>query len=193
MGRNSQWEADNPNFPVIWPTDKCEESKWGRIIPGIQWAWSQTCTTSPCPLIGQNSQWEAENPNFLISWICQSPLIGQDSQWDAENPNFPISWIFQSPLIGQDSQWEADNPNFLVIWPTDKCEMSKWSRFFLALLLTKSANVRQNFARYPMSMVLTHLSHLTFHLQRAGSFQWLWPLIHLFVFQLLLLMMKLLC
>ena len=44
----NQWEAENPNFLVIWSTDKCEGSKWGRILPGIHWA---------CPLIGQ---WEAE-------------------------------------------------------------------------------------------------------------------------------------
>ena len=68
IGQNSHWEAENPNFLVIWPTDKCEGSKWGRIWPGIQWAWSQTCDTSPCPLIGRNSQWEAENPNFPVSW-----------------------------------------------------------------------------------------------------------------------------
>ena len=30
-----QWEAKNPNFLVIWPTDKYEGSKWGRILPGI--------------------------------------------------------------------------------------------------------------------------------------------------------------
>ena len=49
--------ANERLFPVIWPTDKCEGSKWSRILPGIQWAWSQTCNTSHCPLIGRNSQW----------------------------------------------------------------------------------------------------------------------------------------
>ena len=51
---------------VIWPTEKWEGSKCGRILPGIPWAWSQTWDTSPCPLIGRNSQWEAENPNFPL-------------------------------------------------------------------------------------------------------------------------------
>ena len=27
----NQWEAENPNFLVIWSTDECEGSKWGRI------------------------------------------------------------------------------------------------------------------------------------------------------------------
>ena len=35
IGRNSQWEAENPNFLVIWATDKFERSKWGRILPGF--------------------------------------------------------------------------------------------------------------------------------------------------------------
>ena len=30
------------NFWTHWATDKYEGSKWGRISPGIQWAWSQT-------------------------------------------------------------------------------------------------------------------------------------------------------
>ena len=109
----------NPNFLVSWPTDKCEGSKWGRIWPGIHWAWSQTCDTSLHPLIGQNSQWEAENPNFLISWICQSPLIGQDSQdrltilifllFDQQTSvKCPNGEIFPSPLIDQVSQCEKE-------------------------------------------------------------------------------------
>ena len=64
IGRDSQWEAENPNFLVIWPTDKCEGSKWGRILPGIHWAYQIFSS----PLIGQNSQWEAENPSFLVIW-----------------------------------------------------------------------------------------------------------------------------
>ena len=62
----------NSNFLVSWPTDKFEGSKWGRIWPGIQWAWSQTCDTSPCPLIGRNSQWEAENPNFKTKYRSET-------------------------------------------------------------------------------------------------------------------------
>ena len=72
FGQDSQWEAENPNFLVILPTDKCEGSKWGRIWPGIQWAWSQTCDTSLCPLIGRNSQWEAENPNFKTKYRSET-------------------------------------------------------------------------------------------------------------------------
>ena len=34
----NQWDTENPNFLVIWPTDKCEGSKWGGILPGIHWA-----------------------------------------------------------------------------------------------------------------------------------------------------------
>ena len=51
-----QWEAENANFLVSWHTDKYERSKWGRIWPGIQWTWSQTCDTSFWPFIGWNSQ-----------------------------------------------------------------------------------------------------------------------------------------
>ena len=103
IGRNSQWEAENPNFLVIWPTDKCEGSKWGRIWPGIRWAWSQTCDTSPWPLIGRSSQWEAENPNFLVLWPtdkCEGSKLGRilpGIHWACQ--------IFPSPLIGRDSQW----------------------------------------------------------------------------------------
>ena len=38
IGQSSQWEAKYPNFLVLWPTDKCEGSKCGRILPGIHWA-----------------------------------------------------------------------------------------------------------------------------------------------------------
>ena len=31
----------------LWATDKFERSKWGKISPGIQWAWSQTRDTCP--------------------------------------------------------------------------------------------------------------------------------------------------
>ena len=41
-----------------------EGSKWGRILPGIHWAYQIFSS----PLIGQNSQWEAENPSFLVIW-----------------------------------------------------------------------------------------------------------------------------
>ena len=27
----NQWEAENPNFLVIWPTDKYEGSKWLNV------------------------------------------------------------------------------------------------------------------------------------------------------------------
>ena len=86
------------NFLVSWPTDKCEGSKWGRIWPGIQWAWSQTCETSPCPLIGRNSQWEAEIPNFPDIWPTDK----------CEESKLDIHWayqIFPIPLISQDNQW----------------------------------------------------------------------------------------
>ena len=39
-GQNLSTILCNPNFLVIWPTDKCEGSKWGIH-------WSQTFDTSP--------------------------------------------------------------------------------------------------------------------------------------------------
>ena len=136
----------NPNFLVSWPTDKCEGSKWGKIWPGIQWAWSQTCDTSPCPLIGRNSQWEAENPNFPVSWPTDKC---EGSKWGRIWPGIQWAWsqtcdTSPCPLIGRNSQWEAENPNFLVIWLTDKCEGSKLGRILpgihWALLLAEIAN-----------------------------------------------------
>jgi len=44
-----QWESENPNFLLIWPTDKYEGSKWGRILQGIHWS----CRIFPSPLIGR--------------------------------------------------------------------------------------------------------------------------------------------
>ena len=68
IGQDSQWEAENPNFLVIWPTVKCEGSKWGRIWPQIHLA----CQIFPSPLIGRNSQWEAENPNFKTKYRSET-------------------------------------------------------------------------------------------------------------------------
>ena len=112
IGKNSQWEAENPNFLVIWP--------------GIQWAWSKICDTSPCPLICQNSQWEAKILTSLLVDL-QTSMRGQNGVKFYQESTGRVRFILALLLA---DQWEAENPNFLLIWPTDKYEGSKWGRIW---------------------------------------------------------------
>ena len=73
-----QWEAEIPDFLVIWPTDKYEGSKWGKILPGIHWS----CWIFSSPLIGRDSQWEAENSNFLVIPQSSGELSEAEDVWE---------------------------------------------------------------------------------------------------------------
>ena len=113
IGRNSQWEAENHNFPLSWATDKCEGSKWGKIWPGIHWV----CQIFPRLLIGQNIKWEAENPNFLVIWPTDKC---EGLKWGPSIVGF--RWLFHddprvNPWWLLDSQMTQKWPKMTPEWP----------------------------------------------------------------------------
>ena len=121
IGRNSQWEAENPNFLIIWPTDKCEGSIWGWILPGIHWA----CQIFPSPLIGQNSQWLRKTPKMRVRGEGPRGLFLGRS-YSSKCLAFPVfvgfRWLFHddprvNPWWLLDSQMTQKWPKMTPEWP----------------------------------------------------------------------------
>ena len=54
--RDTCWHVSVTNFASRWATGEYEGSNQGKILPGIQWTWSQTCDmclslANTCPLL----------------------------------------------------------------------------------------------------------------------------------------------
>ena len=65
------------NYASRWATDKCEGSNWGRILPGIQWAWSQTRDTCPTSVLHVIYTWLSYYWSIWATDKCEGSKWGR--------------------------------------------------------------------------------------------------------------------
>ena len=117
-GRDSQWEAENPNFLVIWPTDKCEGSKWGRGQKYLE-----THGTSPTQVNTWFTDDSVTSYLLLIGFLAKFYLILTPSHLSVgqiiRKLGFSASHWLSRPIRGLGKTWHAQG-HYLwecLLWP----------------------------------------------------------------------------
>ena len=116
------------NFGSRWATRTCLTSKWGRILPGIQWAWSQTRDTCPSRV----DTWFTRDFVTPDSFELQTSVRGQNwvefhQESNGHRPRY-VTRVRHVTTRDLHTIW-----NSWSLRATYKCERSKWGRISLGI------------------------------------------------------------